>query len=407
MFDFLRKIYYKVYKHRTKKGDKMTDINEKNFEKIETGDLNYYLIENIKEMIGEESEIRDNTLFIPEYSLSIRPQITKSDSNMAVINYYLYSENWDREIFECSASMGENRKQALSLAEQGFIFGIMSGIKYMMKDEFFKEIKTEFNGSHSWKMYSSDIVAMGDVPETINPSEIWGIIENEIPKYLGNQKISYIKVFAAKNKDDITGECRINNEPIKELGELITQYISNWNTKNFGLKKQFFFAVQDDETYTPYPYNVEQIEKFVIETAEMFEKIETEKDLDDMLQNFGDKIGDYDLAEELMGFIPEICAERAFPNINYPEKVIIYMGEDEKTEVNKSQIASYHMIKKAVNHMIDHGHIMKELYHKFISISSAYNVICQALEKDKVDLTKEEGAVISTAYGFSENYRIR
>ena len=385
----------------------MTDINEKDFEKIETGDLNYYLIENIKEMTGEESEIRDNTLFIPEYSLSIRPQITKSDSNMAVINYYLYSENWDREIFECSASMGENRKQALSLAEQGFIFGIMSGIKYMMKDEFFKEIKTEFNGSHSWKMYSSDIVAMGDVPETINPSEIWGIIENEIPKYLGNQKISYIKVFAAKNKDDITGECRINDEPIKELGELIAQYISKWNTENFGLKKQFFFAVQDDKTYIPYPYTEEQIEKFVLETADMFEKVETEKDLDDMLQNFGDKIGDYDLAEELMGFIPEICAERAFPNINYPEKVIIYMGENKKIEVNKSQIASYYMIKKAVNHMIDHGHIMKELYHKFIGISSAYNVIFKALEKDKVDLTKEEGAVISTAYGFSENYRIR
>ena len=385
----------------------MTAINEKDFEKIETGDLNYYLIENIKEMIGEESEIRDNTLFIPEYSLSIRPQITKSDSNMAVINYYLYSENWDREIFECSASMGENRKQALSLAEQGFIFGIMSGIKYMMKDEFFKEIKTEFNGSHSWKMYSSDIVAMGDVPETINPSEIWGIIENEIPKYLGNQKISYIKVFAAKNKDDITGECRINDEPIKELGELIAQYISKWNTENFGLKKQFFFAVQDDKTYIPYPYTEEQIEKFVLETADMFEKVETEKDLDDMLQNFGDKIGDYDLAEELMGFIPEICAERAFPNINYPEKVIIYMGENKKIEINKSQLASYYMIKKAVNHMIDHGHIMKELYHKFIGISSAYNVIFKALEKDKVDLTKEEGAVISTAYGFSENYRIR
>ena len=385
----------------------MTDINEKDFEKIETEALNYYLLENMKEMTGEESEIRDNTLFIPEYSLSIRPQTAKSDSNMAVINYYLYSENWDREIFECSASMGENRKQALSLAEQGFIFGIMSGIKYMMKNEFFKEIKTEFNGPHSWKMYSSDIVAMGDVPDTINPKEIWGIIENEIPKYLGNQKISYIKVFAAKNKDDITGECRINDEPIKELGELIAQYISNWNTKNFGLKKQFFFAVQDDKTYIPYPYTEEQIEKFVLETADMFEKVETEKDLDDMFQNFGDKIGDYDLAEELMGFIPEICAERAFPNINYPEKVIIYMGENKKIEVNKSQITSYYMIKKAVNHMIDHGHIMKELYHKFISISSAYNVICQALEKDKVDLTKEEGAVISTAYGFSETYKIR
>ena len=41
----------------------MTDINEKDFEKIETEDLNYYLLENMKEMTGEESEIRD-TLFL-------------------------------------------------------------------------------------------------------------------------------------------------------------------------------------------------------------------------------------------------------------------------------------------------------------------------------------------------------
>lgn len=57
--------------------------------------------------------------------------------------------------------------------------------------------------------------------------------------------------------------------------------------------------------------------------------------------------------------------------------------------------------------MIDHGHILKELYHKFIGISSAYNVICKTLEKDKIDLTKEEGAVISAAYGFSKEYKLR
>ena len=68
----------------------------------------------------------------------------------------------------------------------------------MMNEEYFKEIKTEYNGIHNWKMYSSNIVGMGDIPETSDPDEIWRYIENEIPKYLGNQKISYIKIFAAK-----------------------------------------------------------------------------------------------------------------------------------------------------------------------------------------------------------------
>lgn len=139
----------------------------------------------------------------------------------------------------------------------------------------------------------------------------------------------------------------------------------------------------------------------------MFEKCETEKDVDDMLVTLGEKIGDYDLAEELMNFLPEICAERAFPNINYPEKIAVYIGNNKHFEINKSQLASYYMIKNSINHLIDHGHILKDLYFKYISISSAYNVIQKAMEKDKIDLTKEEGAVISTAYGFSEEYKLR
>ena len=34
----------------------MTDINEKDFEKIETEDLNYYLLENMKEMTGKRAK---------------------------------------------------------------------------------------------------------------------------------------------------------------------------------------------------------------------------------------------------------------------------------------------------------------------------------------------------------------
>ena len=386
----------------------MADIYERDFNKMDFGDLNYYLLKNMKDVyFDKETVIMDNTLFVPTYSLSIRPNVVKADGNMAVINYNLYSEKWDREIFECSASLGIDKKQAIGMAEGSFWFGLMSGIKFMMNDEYFAEIKTEFNGKHRWKLYSSDIVGMGDIPETTDSKEIWRILENEIPKYLGNQKLSYIKVFAAKNGGDITGECRINDEPIKELGELVAQYAGAWDTKNFGSKKQFFFALQEDETYTPYPYDKEQIEKFVLEAAYMFEKCETEKDVDDMLVTLGEKIGDYDLAEELMNFLPEICAERAFPNINYPEKIAVYIGNNKHFEINKSQLASYYMIKKSINHLIDHGHILKDLYFKYISISSAYNVIQKAMEKDNIDLTKDEGAVISTAYGFSEEYKLR
>lgn len=384
----------------------MSDNTERDFNKLELGDLNYYLIKNMQNTLNEESEIRDNTLFIPEFSLSIRPNVVKSDNNMAVIDYYLYSENWDREIFECCASVGNDKKHALGMAEGSFLFGIMTGIRYMAGEEYFQEIETEFNGSHLWKVYRSDIVGMGEIPETTSSNEMWDVIKEEIPKYIGNQKIVYVKVFAAKNGDRITGECRVNDGAVKELGDLISKYAAEWDTSHFGSKKQFFFFVQEDETYTPYPYDDETIEKFVLETAYMFEKIKTEEEYDNFIISLGERIKDYDLAEELINFIPEICAERAFPNINYPEKVIIYIGGEENYEINKTQIGSYYSIKKAVNHLIDHGHILKELYHKYIGVSSIYNVICRAKEKDSMYLTRE-GTVISVAYGFSEEYKLR
>lgn len=382
------------------------NYENKDFNKMELGDLNYYLIKNMNEMFDENSEIMDNTLYIPEYSLSVRPQVVKADENMAVIHYHLYSDNWDREIFECCASLGADRKQAIGMAEGSFLFGIMTGIKYMIKDDYFQELDTEYFGNHSWKMYRSDIVGMGDIPKTTSPNEFWDLIKDEIPKYMGNQKIIYIKIFASKNGDDITGECRINDTAVNELGELISEFARKWDTKNFGSKKQFFFAVQKDETYTPYPYDDEQIEKYIMEAADIFETVETIKDYENFAATLGEKIGDYDLAEELSNFMPEICAERAFPNILYPEKIKIFIGENEEIEVNKTQIFSYYMIKNSLNHLIDHGHILKDLYLKFVAVSSIYNVICNAKEQG-TDLTQIEGAKISIAYGFSEEYKLR
>ena len=119
---------------------------------------------------------------------------------------------------------------------------------------------------------------------------------------------------------------------------MIEEKTKKWKTEKFGSKKQFFFAVQDKKTYTPYPYSDEELRKYILDTAYTFDKCETGEEYDRLIDKIGEKIGDYDLAEELISFIPEICAERAFPDITYPEKVTIYFGDREVNDFNKSQI---------------------------------------------------------------------
>ena len=163
----------------------------------------------------------------------------------------------------------------------------------------------------------------------------------------------------------------------------------------FKIKKLIFLIHNSDE----------ELRKYILDTAYTFDKCETGEEYDRLIDKIGEKIGDYDLAEELISFIPEICAERAFPDITYPEKVTIYFGDREVNDFNKSQIGSYYRIKKIVNEEIDKGNILNDLYHKYISVSSIYNVICSA-KKDGVDLLEEKGSV-AVCYGFSKFYKLR
>lgn len=377
----------------------------RDFASIPMEDLNYFLLENMKKIIDEKSEIRDNQLFIPEYSLSIKPKVVRAEENTAIIRYFLFSDNWDRKIDETCACFGKSRRNSLQNAEASFIYGLLTGIRYIANGENFCEIISEFSGKHKWKIYKSDVVGMGELEKNQETDEFWEIIKDEIPKYMGNQKIIYIKVFTSKNGEYTSCECRINDEPIKELGEMIEEKTKKWKTEKFGSKKQFFFAVQDKKTYTPYPYSDEKLRKYILDTAYTFDKCETGEEYDRLIDKIGEKIGDYDLAEELISFIPEICAERAFPDITYPEKVTIYFGDREVNDFNKSQIGSYYRIKKIVNEEIDKGNILNDLYHKYISVSSIYNVICSA-KKDGVDLLEEKGSV-AVCYGFSKFYKLR
>ncbi|WP_300360699.1 DUF6348 family protein [Fusobacterium sp.] len=380
---------------------------ERDFRDIPIEDLNYYLLENMKNTLEERCEIRDNMLFIPGYSLYIRPKVVRAEEGMAIIRYFLFSENWDREIFETCASFGKNRKNSLHNAEANFIYGILTGIKYISEKREFENIITEYNGKHSWKLYRGDIVGMGNSLETegTDTDEFWNVIKDEMPKYMGNQKIIYIKVFGSKNGEEVICECRINDEPIKELGNLIEESVKRWGNKKFISKKQFFFVVQDEETYTPYPYSDDELRKYILDTAYTFDKCELGQEYDNLIMKIGEKINDYDLAEELIGFMPEICAERAFPDLVYPEKITLYFGDRGIGDYTKSQITSYYKIKKILNEEIDKGNILNDLYHKYIAVSSIYSVICQA-KADGVDLLKEKGS-IALCYGFSEYYKLR
>lgn len=66
------------------------------------------LLEKIEELIQEGTDTyrQGNSLEIPAWDVSIQVEINQLSDNGAVINYYLDSPQWDRQVFECCAGAG-------------------------------------------------------------------------------------------------------------------------------------------------------------------------------------------------------------------------------------------------------------------------------------------------------------
>ncbi|MCL1851425.1 MAG: DUF6348 family protein [Peptococcaceae bacterium] len=362
-----------------------------------------------------ESELQDDCVSFPNWGILVRPQINKLTDNTAQLSFNISSPEWDSEMFETSVGMGDSQENAINMALGSFVFGMMDGIKHMMKDKGYacgqctcetqtNEIDAEFAGARRhWRVYESNLVVMGNRPKNTETVAYWRMIADAIKQRLGNQKICYVKIYTARIGDNVTSECRINDIMSPEISEQLAEYVKTWDIEGFGSQKQFFFLVQDENTSSPYPYTPAQIADCVKQAISLFESCETDEAYEDFVETLAQRIGDRDLALELYMFLPEMCAETAFDSIDYGEQISICCGGVQE-KVYKTQLASYYPIFSALHAEFAAGRFANDLYRKYISVSSIYNVISQAKSKG-TDLTK--GGKIHISFGADEAYTLR
>lgn len=162
--------------------------------------------------------------------------------------------------------------------------------------------------------------------------------------------------------------------------------------------------LQSKETYTPYPYSPKHVAEATHTAVRLFMECDTQEKYDNFTEILAERLQDSDLAQELYSFLPEICAEHAFDMLTYNEELLLYRGE-ESFNVYRTQFASYLMISNALFEGFRTGEFDDDVYKQYISVSSIYNVICQAREQG-ADLVKD-GGVLTLSYGMSEQYRFR
>jgi len=352
------------------------------------------VIGTLDKCLNTPKEIRGNKVFCTDWDIEITPEVESSDERSAILNFYLKCPDWDEPLFECCASIGSDRKTALGSAMSSFLFAFMDGIAAMENNQNPISVESEFAGKpHKWSVYRSNIVGLGD---NVTPDfeQYWNALKDGIIKRLGNQRLTYVKVYACKaigsdGKANITGECRINDVPSAELGAIVYDIAAKFDVQNFCSQKMFFFIKQDSQTLLPYPYRMNKISALrdkVTIALEMFAKCETEKQYNALPGEMAIALRDGSLAEECFGFLPEICAERAFSEIHYSEQVQFAIGESKPITVYKSQLADFYPLGNLMFEVFDSGHFgekTNDLFKKLIGYSATAHGISQCMSDGK------------------------
>ena len=299
--------------------------------------------------------------------------------------------------YECCVGVGKDARDAVCPALGSFYLGFYTGMRRMLSGQPFAEITDQ--RSRIWKVFSSEVVGMGEHPK-VPEIFYWELLKRAVSDHLGNRKIAYMKVYGAKRGDSVTAECRVDDTVSQGLGELLRSSVSGWESEGFASHKQFFFMMYgEDETY---PYSQEQINGYVKAAMEILS--DQNKKYEERFSALVDLTGDAYLADELRGFIPELCAERAFEKLTSADRLTISAGGGSK-EYTKWQITSYNMIGKALDIWI-HSNIYSELaFRECVIASSTYGVILKAKE-DGSDMA-ERGGMIRHYYNFHEGYIAR
>ena len=390
------------------------------FEQHHKKDPMQRVLESLHGCFETKDEIKDGKIFCPEWNITITPEIDQLDDRMAVLNFYISSPDWEEPLFECCAGIGKDTDTAIGVATGSFLFAFMQGIALMQNNEGGMPFESEFNGNtHRWSVYKSNVVGNGEKTGDDNDakevtSRYWDLLKEHIAKRLGNQKMCYVKIYAAKavaaDDENITGECRINDVPSDELSALVGEIAAKWNVKQFASQKQFFFIKQDPATLLPYPYRENKIDilKEKVRTAlELFGKVQTQEDYDTLPDKLLATLGDKTLVEECYSFLPEICAERAFGQVKFAEQVQFFVPNKPIVSVYKTQLADFYPLGNLMFMLFDSGYFgenTNNLYGLLVSLSSIYGGVQQMKESGK---ELDKCRMTSLLFNMSEEFEIR
>ena len=337
-----------------------------------------YALMNIRRKYPE-CKFENGQLIFSRYNLSLSFNIHDvsriNGATTARILFEAMHPFFDIPAVELSVGTGKTSDDAISAAINNYLMIILESMFKSIDNSSKNTIAFDTGGKkHIFYIpYGCFTAIAGE--QNPHSSELYHVVKNIIPQYLGSKKAYWVKLFASCSGGKVFCDASVNNSPCFQLRSLLNQYAEGWSNKQkYHSEKEYLLIIQDDSTYQPYPFNFDQVKEYTLKTIELIKNTDNINKIVDSVINI---CGDPSLATDLCFFIPEIYCS-AVMRINETDDITINTGI-QSFSLKKTQIVSYGYIEDIIKRYLAEVHPSSDESMKIIRFSAKLSAVNQAL----------------------------
>lgn len=349
------------------------------------------LKEGMEREYGVSSELDGNTLWFPQWQLRLGlsfERLEQADGGRVLSDLDCYG--WQPDLapvfYEAATVVGDSFESAIRSSTDSLLLGAMDGWVRCMTKQFSGRFMAPVQGKpRIWQLAHGGKAVMGaaENPKVDQGRSLWDVIGQETIPYLGAQRIYWVKAYVGLIRGENYSEVRVNDMRIERLSQILKDYAATLPISgNVYTEKQFFFLVQEDATYVPYPHPKELVQEKTLALLELLNRYGMKEDFDTYYSELDKLFGeDGHLADEVICFcneIPALYAYREKLMCNY--ELFTYRNGERKDRYYLTQMTAFPWIQEALIDAFRQGKYSNELFRLMLSGSAIVKTVQQAEE---------------------------
>ncbi len=280
-----------------------------------------------------------------ELSLEVHQTNSYPNGCCAQMLFVMWHPFFDEDMVESVAGVGETMAAALENGVESFCTGVLMFVLAALQCNGEKTITANLQGKEYVFREPCVIGTQHRGAKDEKTVDLWGLVKDKIPQYLGTKKAYWIKLFSACMGETIC-EARINGMVFPDLADVLYQAIADGkSTAKDCSDKTFVLLIQDDATYTPCPFTKREVSELAFKALDMMQEIHDEESHKRIFSEIQALTPHPHLGGEACSFLPEIYSHIV---LNYRASDSVLPVSLQCGEVRKSQIRSFGYLEQAV-----------------------------------------------------------